>query len=145
MFAGAHGWLQGVLSSVLRLVFQNLLQEQEALVAATSRQLWASLLRLVPPAELAAALPCAIIQVLLAPHSNTSLFHHSFVALLFHLYMPAGTQLIDNSVKFSLQTWDPAHWQHTFPRLCRDVLLCRGSWLWVVHRRELPFHSQRCW
>lgn len=93
-FAGAHGWLKGVLSSVLRLVFQNLLQEQEASVVATSRQLWASLLRLVPPAELAAALPCATIQVLLSPQHSSSSILQSSSALLFHWYMPAGTQLI---------------------------------------------------
>lgn len=51
------------LPHVLRLAFQNLLQEGDAAVAAASQALWGVLLRVLPPASLAAALLPDVLQV----------------------------------------------------------------------------------
>ena len=53
----------GTLPCLLRLAFQNLLQEGDAAVAAASQALWGVLLRVLPPASLAAALPPDVLQV----------------------------------------------------------------------------------
>ena len=56
-------WRADVLSAALRLTFQNLLQEEDAGVADASQQLWQALLRRLPLAALANALPEANVQV----------------------------------------------------------------------------------
>lgn len=73
--AGAARWPIELLSSVLRLAFQNLLQEQDDGVKAVSQQLWQRLLRQLAPATLAQAILKPVIQVQLLASGWMRLCH----------------------------------------------------------------------
>jgi hypothetical protein len=62
-FAGAATWPRDLLSSVLRLALQNLLQEEDDKVRAATQQFWQRLLQQLAPTVLAEAIPAHIIQV----------------------------------------------------------------------------------
>ena len=61
--AGAATWPRDLLSSSLRLAFQNLLQEEDSSVRDASQQFWQRLLQQLTPTVIAEALPAHIIQV----------------------------------------------------------------------------------
>lgn len=62
-FAGAATWPRDLLSSLLRLAFQNLLQEEDNSVRAASQQFWQRVLQQLAPTVLSEALPAHTIQV----------------------------------------------------------------------------------
>ena len=62
-FAGAATWPRDLLSSMLRLAFQNLLQEEDNSVRAASQQFWQRVLQQLAPTVLSEALPAHTIQV----------------------------------------------------------------------------------
>jgi hypothetical protein len=62
-YAAAASWPSELLSSLLRLAFQNLLQEEDSSVRAASQQLWQRLLQQLLPDALAQALPAHVVQV----------------------------------------------------------------------------------
>ena len=56
-------WVRSVAPTALRLVFQNLLQEQDAAVAELSQALWSVLLKRLGAGGVAAALPSDVVDV----------------------------------------------------------------------------------
>ena len=86
--AAATTWPGEVLSSLLRLAFQNLLQEEDSSVRTVSQQLWQRLLEQLSPDVLAQALPAHVTQVR-SPKQPGVVKHHATV-----VYMHLSVKLL---------------------------------------------------